>query len=245
MTVEEMIRKKPWRESTTGSSCSGETAPLRAPKGALELGIHLVQELDLRGRDTLDRWMAHHLAELIEEAQTQNDPRRRESARRRASELVLKIWDRRTSLSQTANPLVNYEPALAMLINLKEETNPFARARTGRQGLARRLYDNFQTITKVLVQLELPKTNNKSKPSLASPGARHLPKKEKELLGKLNELLGSIDPTALHDIRMSTARANDPRLHLQDLIKDTTNLLKELRKLVLSDKPQKEKGRHS
>ena len=41
------------------------------PKDVLDLGRALVEELGLDpGVDTLSRWMAHYIAELIEDAET-------------------------------------------------------------------------------------------------------------------------------------------------------------------------------
>jgi hypothetical protein len=200
--------------------------------------MHLVQELSLRNRDMLDRWMAHHLAQLIDEATTQKNPRHRERARRRASELALKIWDRRSSLAATANPLVYYEPALKMLISLQNPTNPFFPSRSDRQDLARRLYDNLNALTKFLIQIELPRRSGRARPGADSPGAKFLPKKEKDLLHKLDELLGAIDSDELHDLKRRAERANDPYLHLEDLIEDTSAALTDLRKKIRRDKSE-------
>ena len=59
------------RKGTKKSSSSAPTAPLATQKAVLDLGRALVDELGLDpGVDTLGRWMAHHIAELIEEAET-------------------------------------------------------------------------------------------------------------------------------------------------------------------------------
>src|SRR5437899_158832 len=65
MTIKEKIGKK--RKATRPkSSFSGRTAASRPVKDVLELGKHLVAELELEeSRDTLAKWLAHHLAELI------------------------------------------------------------------------------------------------------------------------------------------------------------------------------------
>ncbi len=59
----------------------------------VSLGELIVDELGLNtSTDTLSRWMAHRLAELIQEAD-QGD----ESARREAAELIMKLWVRRSA----------------------------------------------------------------------------------------------------------------------------------------------------
>jgi predicted Zn-dependent protease with MMP-like domain len=66
---------------------------------AVRLGQQIVEELGLEDSvDTLGRWMAHRVAELMqraEQAETQADC---EIAQKECSELILKIWDRRSTL---------------------------------------------------------------------------------------------------------------------------------------------------
>lgn len=48
------------------SSSSGQMAASKTFKDVLELGEHLVKELNLQPRgDTLGRWLGHHVAELM------------------------------------------------------------------------------------------------------------------------------------------------------------------------------------
>jgi len=72
----------------------------------LELGQYLVRELDFEGGvDTLGRWMAHYLAELIDEAENSSTVAKRTRARKEAATTILKIWDHRSSLpGKAVNP---------------------------------------------------------------------------------------------------------------------------------------------
>jgi hypothetical protein len=64
----------------------------KPPKDVLELGQHLVHELGIENRfDTLGRWMAHHLAELIDRAENGATKAERLDSRKNAEETILKI----------------------------------------------------------------------------------------------------------------------------------------------------------
>ena len=51
----------------------------KPPKDVSELGQHLVRELGFEDRgETLGRWMAHHLAELLDQAENAKTAAERE-----------------------------------------------------------------------------------------------------------------------------------------------------------------------
>ena len=99
---------------------------MKPPKDVLGLGQHLVRELGFEdGVDTLGRWMAHYLAELIGEAENGSTAAKRTSARKEAIETILKIWDHRTSLSGTAYPLTKYRDVLKGIDRLQPGSDLF------------------------------------------------------------------------------------------------------------------------
>lgn len=84
----------------------------------MELGRALVEELGLDpGVDTLSRWMAHHIAELIEEAETANvEEQLAKSAK--CADAILKLWERRHQLPNGKRPFQDLEPILRALESL-------------------------------------------------------------------------------------------------------------------------------
>ena len=94
-------------------------------KDVLELGLHLVRELKLDQRDTIDRWMVFHLAELIDASENGKTEDERKEARKSAVETVLKIWERRASLPGNANPLARYKDVLKILDRVQSDNFPF------------------------------------------------------------------------------------------------------------------------
>ena len=93
---------------------------MKLPRDVLALGRHLVRELGFDDqRDTLGRWMAHHLAELINKAENGATGTERVRARKNATETILKIWEHRASLPGNAYPLAPYKDILKVLDRLR------------------------------------------------------------------------------------------------------------------------------
>lgn len=85
----------------------------------LTLGERLVQELELdQTTDTLSRWMAHHLAELMTDLSSIKDKKQRKAAESRCVALILKLWERRVTLPGGVAPLANLKPILSALVSL-------------------------------------------------------------------------------------------------------------------------------
>ena len=70
-----MVRKVEVGLCSTESSSSDKEEELKLPSEVLKLGSRIVHELELDQRtSTLSRWMAHHLAEIIEAAEKGGRP---------------------------------------------------------------------------------------------------------------------------------------------------------------------------
>jgi len=198
MTTPTMIRKKPRRFDSTESSSSAETAPSKPPKDVLELGQHLVRELGFEeGVDTLGRWMSHHVAELIDQAENGHTKTERLNARKKATETILKIWRYRDTLPGNANPLTPYKEILPILKRLRPDNNPFKRfgydANTKKEQLAAVLFDNLSrlVIALLLMRLSIP-----SKLADVDGVAVHaLSKAEQQVLSILQEWVELLDLT--------------------------------------------------
>lgn len=72
----------------------------------------------------MERWLAHHLAELISEADRTTGPAK-EAAERRAVDAILKIWMHRRALPEPVDPLGGYRNAIAVLGRLMPEADPW------------------------------------------------------------------------------------------------------------------------
>ncbi len=100
-----------------------------SPKDVLELGRTIVRQFKLQRRgEVLTRWMAHHLAELIETAENSGDTAKQD-AEDRAVELILKLWTNRRDLPVPADPLSEYRDAIMVLGRMLPSADPWLRFR--------------------------------------------------------------------------------------------------------------------
>lgn len=89
----------------------------------LELGRKLTKELYLdQSVDTLGRWMAHYIAELIHDAENANEEDRPASMQA-CSEAILNLWKHRHELSNGKRPFEEVEPILRALESLDPEND--------------------------------------------------------------------------------------------------------------------------
>lgn len=88
------------------------------PKDVLDLGRALVEELGLDpGVDTLSRWMAHYIAELIEDVETAK-VEDRPAKLAKCADAILDLWERRHQLPNGKRPFEDLEPILRALESL-------------------------------------------------------------------------------------------------------------------------------
>ena len=84
----------------------------------LVLGKKIVDELDAdQPIDTLSRWMAHYIAEKIEDAETATD----EARDRKMSECrdaILRLWAHRSELPNGKRPFEDFEPIFRVIESL-------------------------------------------------------------------------------------------------------------------------------
>jgi len=86
-----MNRKNAMTQEQPESTCSDETEPSMTEWAAIsQLGQAIISQLNISEHDTLGCWMAHRLAELINQAETD------ESVKEPVTDLVLRIWQLRS-----------------------------------------------------------------------------------------------------------------------------------------------------
>lgn len=96
---------------------------LTRSEAVLELGRRLVDTLKAED-DLLGGWMAHHLAELISEAESA-PPETRSSAQDACAAAILEVWRNRNALPPHLRPLGEAEPVLATIASLSIEPDNF------------------------------------------------------------------------------------------------------------------------
>jgi hypothetical protein len=95
----------------------------------LALGQRLVEELGLEPSvDTLGRWMAHHIADLMHQVQTATGEERLQ-AENRCFEAILSLWEHRNELPNGKRPFADLEVIIRAVQSLDpdEETPRYFR----------------------------------------------------------------------------------------------------------------------
>lgn len=104
-------------------SSSGLTAVSARCEAALELGRKLTTELGLdQSVDTLGRWMAHYIAELIQNA-VKASSEERPAKMQACCHAILTLWSHRHTLANGKRPFEELEPLLRTLESLDPEGN--------------------------------------------------------------------------------------------------------------------------
>ncbi len=154
----------------------------------MELGKHLVVELQLNDRgDWLRHWLAHHVAELIRDAEEAKDGEARKEAAQLATETILKIWDHRANLPGDANPLARYREALQVLLELRPNPDrwPSLKDVTSR-AIVGNIYRRFPKLMRALVLLHSVRAGNRDRAT--SKAVRKFLEKDENSLFTMFEL---------------------------------------------------------
>jgi hypothetical protein len=221
----------------TESSSSEETAPSKAPKDLLGLGVHLVRELGLRdSTDTMGRWLAHYLAELMTEAANRKKSvAHRVEAQKQAADLILKIWERRNLLPGNAYPLAPYKEILKVLGLLRLEGNPWRRrSGTPYQILAASIYDRLCRLVIGLLLIDVAQLLHR-RTGKRNKSLKFLADEEREILKELERWSEAVSNGELPATDKSESRQIDVRVPLQKLADAAIKQLHELQQRLLGD----------
>jgi hypothetical protein len=105
------------------STCSSQTVLSEHFEATLELGRKLTKELGLdQSVDTLGRWMAHYIADLIQDAEKANNDEK-PAKMQACCNAILSIWRHRHTLPNGKRPFEELEPILRSLESLDPENN--------------------------------------------------------------------------------------------------------------------------
>ena len=76
--------------------------------------------------------MSHHLAEVMHQAEQESNPEKKAEYQQQAVELILKVWEHRTSLKSDAYPLARFKGIIESLSILSPEANVWERNKLGK-----------------------------------------------------------------------------------------------------------------
>ena len=221
MSIKEKIRKKPLRSGMTESTSSGGTESSKAPKDVLELGEHLVRELGLEdSTDTLGRWLAHHLAELMTSVKETAGTSAHHEALKRATEIILRIWDRRTALPGDAYPLAQYKEVLNVLkadLSGRQNLYTVGFGHRARPTSTKEIASDLRRLARGLEMVDGLRPTKGSK-AVRNWTSAYLSKVELDLLGRLEEWEEAIGTVKQEEGTQSNT-SDPPPVRLGSLLK--------------------------
>jgi hypothetical protein len=195
------------RNLTTSSSSSAKAERSRPSKDVLELGRHLVEELGHADHGTtLGRWMAHHLAGLIREADDASTAQKRNAARKKAEQLILQLWEQRASLPGHADPMTRYKSALTTLELLSSNAAPWQHNSAVKlHSLVADLHESVRKLISGIVLSQVaPELPRKEYEDLAVSFLSDIEQRIHQLLGRLSIVLQEEDTELLPTVETST-----------------------------------------
>ena len=191
--IDDTLAKKKMRArkvDSHDSTFSAETEISQSPKDVLALGQVIVRQLDLQDRGTvLERWTAHHLAEVIAEANHTVGPTKAASEAQ-AVDLILKLWAHRRALPEPIDPLGGYRRAVEVLSRLAPDANPWAYYR-GPGTYDDLLREMFQLLSTVVLAGVLLTRTSRVRP-IAEEESKALEEEERHLHSTLEQWMSFV-----------------------------------------------------
>jgi hypothetical protein len=216
--MEGTIRKKPRRLNPSESTSSVKTEASSTPLDVLELGKYLVRELGLEpGVDTLGRWLAHRIAELIDDAEKAPTKAARRKAEAAAIDTILKVWEKREDFPRELYPLAPYKGVLKMIDALQPSNDQYrlVRKRVDERldELASQAFDTFSRLMINLILLKLPE--NHPDIDLDAVSFRASSEEEKHILTTLAAWIELFEKET-DDAEISGRRASEAKRSLRE-----------------------------
>jgi hypothetical protein len=158
-----------------------------------------VRELGFEdGVDTLGRWMAHYVAELIDKAEHGATASERTKARKSVTETILRIWEYRASLPGNTYPLAPYKNVLKVLDRLPPNENLLRYishyGETKREHRAIELFDSFSHLILALLLMVMPSREETVQTDTAT--IESLSETEQHVLTALQQWWELFEPTS-------------------------------------------------
>lgn len=162
----------------------------------MALGEKIVRELELTdGVDTLGKWMAHHLASLIEDAERSDGAQT--AASQEAVDLIFRLWEYRGSMPGTADPMSALKGAIGVLDRIGPDSSPFYRHSQDMR--ERDLALLFDSLRKLMAHGVILISGQKDIPEYTAETFEHLAEEEQQFIMALGGWLNFLEqqkPTA-------------------------------------------------
>jgi hypothetical protein len=185
-----ILKKQRGRQPTTDYFSSSDPDNLGEPNRVLALGEKIVQELELTdGVDTLGKWMAHHLASIIEDAKGSDGAQT--AANQEAVDLIFRLWEHRASMPGTADPMSALNRAMGVLDRIGPNSSPFYRH--SQDMLERDLALLFDGLRKLVAHGVILVSGQKEIPEYTADTFEHLAEEEQQFIMALGGWLSFLE----------------------------------------------------
>lgn len=202
----------------------------------LQLGKNLVAELQLdRSVDTLGRWMAHYVAELIDSAENADDTESGKGLKKETFDAILDLWARKEHLPK-GQPLVSAKDLAELLKVFKARSNSalffFDRFRRNNdnntwEGFIWDYKQKSEEIYRLVVDLHLLDSNVRDAFLTLQEHEDFLTEEDSELLLAFQSLTKGHDPGSATDIEETLNS-------IEELMEQQAKAFKDLKEKILN-----------
>lgn len=162
----------------------------------LKLGKNIIKELS-NGNDgepsVLISWIGHYIAELIDKVENAKTEKDRKAFQKECFETILKLWEKRSTLSIKSMPLGRIKPAIDILNEFKRQKGVWEQMRyadsNSWESLAVTFHDSQMDAIRICIQAAIAEDAMEREKVWDDECSELLSPEEKEIIEKLDYFL--------------------------------------------------------
>ncbi|MDL2311897.1 hypothetical protein LJC68_03355 [Bacteroidales bacterium OttesenSCG-928-B11] len=171
----------------------------------LILGKKIIKELSNEDDDRLallEKWMGHYIAELIDKAENAKTEKERTAFQKECFDTILKLWDKRSTLSIESLPLGRIKIAIDILNEIQRQKNIWEQMRfanpTSWESLAVKIHDAQMDAIRICIQAAIAENAMEQEKVWVNEYSETLSSEEKEIIEKLDYFLEEPSPAIIY-----------------------------------------------
>lgn len=183
----------------------------------MALGRLIVDQLNLDpGVDTLGRWMAHHVAELLTAVNAAPTDKLRRERQNEAVRAIIRLWAHRSTYENRVNPLTELKPIIQVIRTLDSGNQPWLVRNDGIQYV----YETFRRLMICLLLQHAASIKQISRAiSLAKKTSQFQSDDERELVAAINVWVESVGKLTKGEAsRRRSSKASVKRIDLNETV---------------------------
>lgn len=207
---------------------------LNTPNEILKLGKKIIKELAPEDDDSLtllEKWMAHHIAELIHKSEHEKNIREKEKLQKECSGIILDLWKLRSGMSSPCMPMQKIQKAIDLLYELKKDKTIWEQLHSKKNvswnSLAETFYDNYMRAIKLCIHASMDENALEWEKIWVEEFENFLSSEEKDMVEALEDFMQKQSPV-LNFIAEHRTSKNNPTAKE----KTTESILEQLEKIT-------------